>query len=94
MTSDVSNQALRRMGVTLLPLRNPSRWFAQACIKAHANPLYLLISLAAWLGILIPWRLHWQKVSAQQAESGMYRGLAAWAITDISVLVLLWPKMP
>ncbi len=67
-------------------------WFAQACLKAHANPLYLLISLAAWLGLLIPWRLHWQKVSPQQAESGMYRGLIAWAITDLSVLVLLWPK--
>ncbi len=67
-------------------------WFAQACLKAQANPTYLLISLAAWLGILVPWRLRWQKVSAQQAEAGMYRGLAAWAITDVSVLVLLWPR--
>ncbi len=67
-------------------------WFAWACLKAHANPLYLLISLVAWLGLLIPWRLRWQKISAPQAEAGMYRGLAAWAITDISVLVLLWPR--
>lgn len=67
-------------------------WFVKACLHARVNPLPLLISLAAWLGLLIPWRLTWQKWDDKKAEGGMYRGLWAWAITDISVLILLWPK--
>lgn len=67
-------------------------WFAQACLKAHVGPAPLLLSLGAWLGLLIPWRARWRTWSPEKAEAGMYRGLAAWAVTDISALILLWPK--
>jgi 4-hydroxybenzoate polyprenyltransferase len=67
-------------------------WFAKACLEAHVSPLPLLISLAAWIGLLLPWRLTWQKWDSRKAEAGMYRGLWAWAITDISILIMLWPR--
>ncbi|HJU83681.1 MAG TPA: UbiA family prenyltransferase [Holophagaceae bacterium] len=67
-------------------------WFAQAVLARHGNPMLLLVSLLAWVGVLVPWRLRWKAMSAAAHESGMYRGLAAWAITDLSLLLLLWPK--
>lgn len=67
-------------------------WFAQAVLARHGNPAFLLLSLAAWLGVLLPWRLRWKEMSQEAHEAGMYRGLAAWAITDISLLILLWPR--
>jgi 4-hydroxybenzoate polyprenyltransferase len=67
-------------------------WFVKACLHARVSPLPLLLSLAAWLGLLLPWRLTWKAWDAKKAESGMYRGLWAWAITDISALILLWPR--
>ncbi len=82
----------RSLSYAILATLSAHLWLAQACLKAHANPAYLLLSLGAWLGVLIPWRLRWARVTAPQAEAGMYRGLAAWAITDLSVLILLWPR--
>jgi len=67
-------------------------WFAQAALHAGRNPAYLLISLVAWLGILIPWRARQARMSDPEHERGMYRALAAWTVTDLSVLILLWPK--
>jgi 4-hydroxybenzoate polyprenyltransferase len=67
-------------------------WFVKACLLAKVSALPLLISLAAWIGLLLPWRLTWEKWDPAKAEGGMYRGLWAWAITDISILILLWPK--
>ena len=87
-----------RMGVgrsltyALLATLAAHLWFAQACLKAHVGPAPLLLSLAAWLGLLLPWRLQWRTWSPEKAETGMYRGLAAWAVTDLSALILLWPK--
>lgn len=67
-------------------------YFAQALLKSHAALWPLSISLAAWCFVLLPWRLRWESWTAEQAEAGMYRGLAAWAITDTSLLILMWPK--
>jgi 1,4-dihydroxy-2-naphthoate octaprenyltransferase len=67
-------------------------WFAWAALKHGANPAFLGISLAAWLAVLVPWRLRWQRWTDAQHEAGMYRGLLAWGITDISLLILLWPR--
>lgn len=64
-------------------------------IWLHQNSLLLrycgLFSLAAWGVVLLPWALGWRRWSMVQHEKGMYRALAAWAITDISVLFLMWP---
>ncbi|BDU76827.1 UbiA family prenyltransferase [Mesoterricola sediminis] len=66
-------------------------WFGWGALQAGRSPLPLLLSLVAWLGVLIPWWARWRSLTAHQHEAGMYRCLAAWAITDVSVLILLWP---
>jgi len=67
-------------------------WFAWGALQSGRNPLPMLISLAAWLGVLLPWWAKWRTFTDAQHESGMYRCLTAWAITDVSVLLLLWPR--
>lgn len=54
--------------------------------------LGLLPSLAAWSGVLLPWLLRWRTLSPARAEAGMYWALGAWAVTDLSLLALLWPR--
>ena len=54
--------------------------------------LGLVPSLGIWGLVLIPWLLNWRSWSAQRHEAGMYRALVAWAVTDVSLLYLLWPK--
>jgi len=66
-------------------------WFAWGALQAGRNPAFLLISLGAWLGVLIPWWAGWRKWTQHQHASGMYRCLAAWAVTDIGVLLLFRP---
>ena len=56
------------------------------------NPLFLALSLAAWVIVLLPWFLSWRSWTPRQHEAGMYRGLAAWAITDVSMLIFMWPR--
>jgi 4-hydroxybenzoate polyprenyltransferase len=66
-------------------------WFASGLLRGGHDPRPLILSLAAWLGVVLPWLLHWKAWSPRQHEAGMYRGRVAWAITDVSLLVLLWP---
>jgi 4-hydroxybenzoate polyprenyltransferase len=49
----------------------------------------LAVALVAWMGVLIPWRRHWARMTAAEHQRGMYRALAAWAVTDV-VVVLAW----
>lgn len=53
---------------------------------------WLLPSLAGWLGVLVPWALRWRERTQAQQEMGMYWTLGAWAVTDVSLLILLWPS--
>lgn len=83
------------MGATLVA----HLYFLQAVLKHHPptphgspSPALLLISLVAWLGLLLPWRFQWKVWTPAQAEAGMYRGLLAWAVTDLSLAILLWPR--
>jgi len=66
-------------------------WFAWGALQSGRPPLPLLISLVAWTGILVPWWARWRSMTPHQHENGMYRCLAAWAVTDVSLLILLWP---
>jgi 4-hydroxybenzoate polyprenyltransferase len=66
-------------------------WFVSGLLRGGQDPRPLILSLAAWLGVVLPWLLRWQTMTPRQHEAGMYRGLVAWAITDVSLLVLLWP---
>jgi lycopene elongase/hydratase (dihydrobisanhydrobacterioruberin-forming) len=47
------------------------------------------MALMAWAAVLIPWRLSYRTMTPEHHQRGMYRALAAWAVTDIAV-VLAW----
>ena len=49
--------------------------------------LAILVSLAAWLAILLPWRRDAETRSASQDQRGFYAALGAWALTDVCVLL-------
>jgi 1,4-dihydroxy-2-naphthoate octaprenyltransferase len=65
--------------------------FLAGVLARGRTPLFLLPSLAAWLAVLLPWLRGWRSWTDQRHEKGMYWGLGAWAITDLSLLALLWP---
>jgi 4-hydroxybenzoate polyprenyltransferase len=46
----------------------------------------LVLPLALWLAVLLPWLLDYASWSPKQHQRGMYRALAAWAVTDLTVL--------
>jgi 4-hydroxybenzoate polyprenyltransferase len=61
-------------------------------VQATGRPVWpMALSLLAWLAVLLPWLRWWRTMTDGQHEAGMYWGLGAWAITDLSILVLLWP---
>ncbi len=66
--------------------------FGWGALLAGRSSLPLLISLAAWMAVLLPWWARWRRWTPAQHEAGMYRALAAWAVTDVSLLALLWPR--
>jgi 4-hydroxybenzoate polyprenyltransferase len=51
--------------------------------------LALGVAAAAWAAVLIPWLRRHSELTAPEHQRGMYRALAAWAITDLAV-VLVW----
>jgi len=53
-------------------------------VKAFA----LLLPLTAWLAVLLPWMAGRDRYTPAQHQQGMYRALAAWAVTDLVVLVV------
>jgi 4-hydroxybenzoate polyprenyltransferase len=64
--------------------------FARAAALAELSTrgwLALLAALVAWLVVLIPWMLAEPRWSMAQRKRGMYRALAAWAITDLAILM-------
>jgi chlorophyll synthase len=65
--------------------------FVFSLLAMGRSPLPLALSLLAWFAILIPWMTRWQSWTDSQHEAGMYWGLGAWAVTDLSLLVILWP---
>jgi lycopene elongase/hydratase (dihydrobisanhydrobacterioruberin-forming) len=49
----------------------------------------LLLALLAWAAVLIPWRLGAEHLQPRDHQRRMYLALAAWAVTDLAVL-LAW----
>ena len=47
----------------------------------------LVLALTSWLAVLLPWRRDAGRLDAPDHQRGMYRALAAWAVTDLAVLV-------
>jgi len=61
-------------------------------VLSRGRPAWpLALSLLAWSAVLLPWLRRWRTMTDAQHEAGMYWGLGAWAITDLSILALLWP---
>lgn len=62
--------------------------FAWGMRLLHVGPkgFALLLPLVLWLAVLLPWLSGHAAWSAKQHQRGMYRGLAAWAVTDLTVL--------
>jgi len=54
----------------------------------HVGPkgFALLLPLVLWLAVLLPWLSGYAAWSPKQHQRGMYRALAAWAVTDLTVL--------
>ncbi|HET9386824.1 MAG TPA: UbiA family prenyltransferase [Gemmatimonadales bacterium] len=48
--------------------------------------LTLLLPLALWLGVLLPWLAGHAGWTPKQHQQGMYQALAAWAVTDLTVV--------
>ncbi|HJW73484.1 MAG TPA: UbiA family prenyltransferase [Geothrix sp.] len=65
--------------------------FSCALVAMGRSPLPLLLSFLGWLGVILPWLLRWQAWTDAQHEAGMYWGLGAWAVTDLSLLIIMWP---
>lgn len=49
--------------------------------------LGLLLALASWLQVLLPWYRRHARMTRAQHQRGMYAALAAWAVTDIAVIL-------
>ncbi len=52
----------------------------------------LVPSAGIWGALLLVWLIQWRNWDSKQHEAGMYRALAAWAVTDLSLLLLMWPR--
>lgn len=51
--------------------------------------LALVMALGGWLAVLLPWRRAAGAWAPAEHQRGMYRALAAWAVTDVAV-ALAW----
>ncbi|HZE93430.1 MAG TPA: hypothetical protein VEZ49_01900, partial [Gemmatimonadales bacterium] len=60
--------------------------WAVAIVGVGEKALTLLLPLALWLAVLVPWFLGHAAWTPRQHQRGMYRALAAWAVTDLTVL--------
>jgi len=72
-------QRVHRAGVRAVRL-------AAAILEVEA--WLLVVPLVAWLAVLLPWYRHREALPAAGHQRGMYRALAAWAITDLVVLLV------
>lgn len=60
--------------------------WAVAISDVEGKSLTLLFPLVLWLAVLVPWLAGHAGWSSKQHQRGMYRALAAWAVTDLTVL--------
>jgi hypothetical protein len=59
---------------------------AAVLLGVGATGYAIVVPLALWLGVLLPWLWRYDQWSPPQHQRGMYRALAAWAVTDLTVL--------
>ena len=70
--------------------------FACFVMAAHLSPhrghdaralIALVVALASWLAVLLPWFARAPRMSPLAHKRGMYAALLAWAVTDVAVLL-------
>ena len=62
--------------------------FGWAAAVLRVGAWLLAVPLAAWLAVLAPWYRRRNSLPAAGHQRGMYRALAAWALTDLTVLLV------
>ena len=60
--------------------------WAMVLLHVGAKGFTLLLPLVLWLAVLVPLLMDFARWSPKQHQRGMYRALAAWAVTDLTVL--------
>jgi 4-hydroxybenzoate polyprenyltransferase len=60
--------------------------WGMSLLHIGAKGFALLFPLLLWLAVLLPWLFDFATWSPKQHQRGMYRALAAWAVTDLTVL--------
>ena len=64
--------------------------FSHALILAGPTPVShnaLVVASAVWAVVLGTWILRHRRMTSEEHQRGMYRALAAWALTDIVVVI-------
>lgn len=59
---------------------------AGARLAAGGKGFTLVLPLVLWLVVLLPWLARHASWTPRQHQRGMYQALAAWAVTDLTVL--------
>ncbi len=62
--------------------------FGWAALVLEEPAWWLLVPLAAWLVVLVPWYRRRDTLPRAAHQRGMYRALAAWGLTDLTVLLV------
>jgi 4-hydroxybenzoate polyprenyltransferase len=60
--------------------------WAAIVLRIGGKAIVLIVPVVFWLVVLLPWLVGHAGWSAPQHQRGMYRALAAWAVTDLTVL--------
>jgi 4-hydroxybenzoate polyprenyltransferase len=59
---------------------------AAVLLAAGTKGYAIVVPLVLWASVLLPWLSRHDRWSPAQHQRGMYRALAAWAVTDLTVL--------
>ena len=62
--------------------------FGWAAVTLALGAWPLVVPLALWIAVLAPWYRRRATRSAADHQRGMYQALAAWAVTDLAVLLV------
>ncbi|HLZ44557.1 MAG TPA: UbiA family prenyltransferase [Gemmatimonadales bacterium] len=62
--------------------------WAAIVLEIGTKAVALAVPLALWLAVLLPWLVRHAAWTSPQHQRGMYRALAAWAVTDVTVLLV------
>ncbi|PYO96268.1 MAG: hypothetical protein DMD60_11110 [Gemmatimonadetes bacterium] len=76
------------LGIALACIALAFALFGGAAVMLGVGAWPLLVPLAGWLAVLGPWYRRRDALSPGGHQRGMYRALAAWAVTDLVVLLV------